>query len=71
VPSAEDIENFDISYESLVTAGINPLDLLSIVKNANDIMPDSAYEDTTIDDLIASKDLDIKNVFAARTKVNE
>ena len=71
VQQNEDIENFDISYKNLVLAGVNPLDFVGIIKRADERMPDSAYEDTTIDELIASKDLDIRNVFAIRTKINE
>lgn len=71
-----DIEHFSMSYKNLVLAGMNPLDFVSIIEatQKRSRIPERADEDTTINELISSGDLTIKNVFAIiknRIKQNE
>lgn len=66
-----DISHFSIDYKTLLSKGINPLDLRSVINEAHKITPDKAEEDRTLDELISVGNFEIRNVAAIKGSKNE
>ncbi len=70
IQAGSDIERFSMDYKDLVKKGINPLDFVSIINEAQSIMPDSAVEDVSLDSLTFG-DFETIKVAAIKGSKNE
>jgi len=62
----EDVEDYEIDYQTLVDNDINPLDFLEVLSEVISNGPDNIRENTTLDDLIADDATNVKSIHVTR-----
>ena len=66
VQVGDDVENYEIDYETLVDQDINPLDLIAVLEEVMSNGPDNVVENTTLDELIEDGGEEVKYIKAVR-----
>jgi len=66
VQVGDDVEDYEIDYETLVDNDINPLDLLAVLEEVISNGPDNVRENTTLDELIEDGGEEVKRIQVGR-----
>ena len=66
VQSGDDVEDYEIDYETLVEHDINPLDLIAVLEEVISNGPDNVRENTTLDAFIEDGGEEVKRIQVTR-----